>query len=311
MHAVLLDADTLNPDELDMSGLYNLPLQWSVFGATAPAEVAARIADASVILTNKVVLNAETLKAHAPHCRYIGVLATGMNNIDVEYCKHTNIKVANIEGYGTDAVAQHCLMLLLNLATSFSQYSDDVRQGKWEKSPHFCLLGHPVMEVAGKHLVIVGYGELGKRFAALAKALGMKVSVAARPGEPDDPRPSLDSLLPEADVVSLHCVLSEQTFHLMNAQRFSKMKRGAFIINTARGDLIDETALLAALRSGQLGGAGLDVLSTEPPDANHPLLHSGLANLIVTPHSAWLAKEARQRLVNIAVDHLQRFLSDL
>ena len=308
MKAVLLDADTLKPEELDISCLTDLPVSLTQYATTTADERKERVHDADIILVNKVVLDAEVLR-HAKQCKYIGVLATGTNNIDKDWCGQHGIEVANVEGYGTDAVAQHALMLLLNLSTSFAPYARDVNAGKWSAGPHFCLLDHPAMELAGKHLVIVGYGELGQRFAEMAKAMGMRVTVAARPGKADDDRPSLDSLLPDADVVSLHCLLTEDSHHLINAQRLSKMKPSAFLINTARGALIDEAALLQALKNGDIAGAGLDGLSTEPPPADHPLLNTGLPNLLITPHSAWVAKEARQRLVNIAAGRLSAFLS--
>ncbi len=308
MKAVLLDADTLKPEELDLTGLTALPISLTQYATTTADERIARIKDAEIILVNKVVLDAEVL-AHASACKYIGVLATGTNNIDKAYCQKQGIHVANVEGYGTDAVAQHALMLMLNLATSCPAYAADVDAGKWAAGPHFCLLDHPVMELAGKNLVIVGYGELGQRFAAMAKAMGMNVQVAARPGKSDDERPSLDALLPDADVVSLHCLLSEDSKHLINAERLKAMKPTALLVNTARGALIDEFALLNALKNGEILGAGLDGLSQEPPPADHPLLNTGLKNLLITPHSAWVAKEARQRLVNIATGHLKAFLS--
>ncbi len=308
MKAVLLDADSFKPEELDLTCLTDLPFELIQFPSTTAGERIERITDADIILVNKVVLDADVL-AHAKACKYIGVMATGTNNVDKAYCQEHGIHVANVEGYGTDAVAQHALMLMLNLATSCPAYSADVDAGKWSESPFFCLLDHPVMELAGKNLVIVGYGELGQRFAAMAKALGMNVLVAARPGNPDDTRPSLDELLPDADVISLHCLLSEDSARLINADRLKAMKPSALLINTARGGLIDEPALLHALKTGEIRGAGLDGLSVEPPPADHPLLITGLKNLLVTPHSAWVAKEARQRLLNIAAGHLKDFLS--
>ena len=244
----------------------------------------------------------------APRCRYIGILATGMNNVDLDYCKQRGITVNNVAGYGTDSVAQHTLMLMLNLATSALATMRQVQQGEWSQSPFFCLLDNPVIELAGKHLVIVGYGTLGQRVAELAKAFGMRVSVAARPGTQHTSRRPLDELLPEADVVSLHCQLSDDTAEMINAERLALMKPGAFLINTARGGLIDEQALLTALTQNQIGGAALDTLSVEPPPADHPLLNAQLPNLLITPHSAWAAKEARQRLITLAVNKLSAFL---
>ncbi|MEW9797809.1 D-2-hydroxyacid dehydrogenase [Alteromonas sp. CYL-A6] len=308
MQAVFLDAGSLNPDDLDTASLYALPVALTCYDDTPPAEVAARINHADIVITNKVMLTEAVLR-QAPRCRYIGITATGMNNVDLAWCRRAGVSVTNVAGYGTDAVAQHTLMLLLNLAARYDAYRRDVKAGAWSSSPHFCLLGHPVTELAGKQAVIVGYGTLGQRVAALYQALGMTVTVAARPGKRDDPRPALEALLPDADVVSLHCQLSEDTAQMMNAERFALMKSGCLLINTARGGLIDESALLDALHHGLLGGAALDVLSQEPPPASHPLLQYDNDNLIITPHNAWVARASRQRLLDGVVSNLADWLA--
>ena len=306
MRAVVLDSDSLGTD-LTLNEFESLPVTFSRYPTTTPEQVCERIRDADIVLVNKVVLNAEAL-GQAEKLRYVGVLATGTNNVDTEYCQQRGITVNNVDGYGTDSVAQHAMMLLLNLATSFTPTTLQVKQGDWSRSPFFCLLDNPVIELAGKHLIIVGYGTLGQRFAELARAFGMNVSVAARPGTISAERRALDDLLPEADVVSLHCQLSPQTDKLINAERLALMKPSALPINTARGGLIDEAALVTALNEGQIAGAALDTLSVEPPPADHPLLQLNLPNLLITPHSAWSAKEARQRLVQIAAARLQAFI---
>ena len=306
--SVFLDAETLGLDSLDTRALNQLNLSLTCYQQTSEANLLARIADADIILVNKVQLEGASL-CHAPHLKYIGVTATGTNNIDLEYCKKNGIRVQNVEGYGTDSVAQHTLMLLLNLATNFSQYQRDIKAGRWSKSPHFCLSQYDVMELAGKHAVIVGHGELGKRVEGLFKALGMQVSIAARPGNPNDTRPSLNTLLPKADVVSLHCPLTRDTENLINRDTLSLMKPTCFLINTARGGLIDEAALLQALKAQTIGGAALDVLSVEPPPENHPLMQASLPNLLITPHNAWIANASRQRLLNKAVEHLAAFIA--
>ena len=306
MRAVVLDGDSLGTD-LSLREFESLPITLTRYPTTSPEQINERICDAEIVLVNKVVLNADAL-AQAEKLRYVGVLATGTNNVDTKYCQQHGIRVNNVDGYGTDSVAQHAMMLLLNLATSFAPTTQQVKQGDWSRSPYFCLLDNPVIELAGKHLVIVGYGTLGQRFAELARAFGMKVSVAARPGTTSAERRALDDLLPEADVVSLHCQLSAQTEQLINAERLRLMKPTALLINTARGGLIDELALADALTNGQIGGAGLDTLSVEPPPADHPLLSLSLPNLIITPHSAWSAKEARQRLLKMAVAKLEQFI---
>ena len=305
---VFLDAETMDLPSLDTSALDKLNAEVTLYQQTHADEVAERIKNADAVLVNKVVLNAKDL-AQAEQLRYIGVTATGMNNIDRDYCEQAGITVQNVEGYGTDSVAQHTLTLLLNFATNFVAYQRDVKNQVWSASSHFCLLSHPVVELAGKHAVIVGHGELGKRVERLFKAMGMQVSIAARPGKKDDPRPSLASLLPNADVLSLHCPLTEDTDKLINADALLLMKPTAFLINTARGGLIDEEALYQALKNKQIGGAGLDVLSVEPPPVDHILLKASLPNLLVTPHNAWVGKGARQTLFNSVIAHLSAFLS--
>lgn len=310
-HVVFLDAETLDLATLDTSVLQKLNANVAIHEHTPAQDVSERIANADAVLVNKVVLDEEVLKS-VPQLKYIGVTATGMNNIDLEFCASNGIQVQNVEGYGTDSVAQHTLTLLLNLATRFVQYQQDVTKGKWSASPHFCLLEHPVIELAGKHAVIVGHGALGKRVEALFKAMGMRVSIAARLGnEGDDVRPSLESLLPSADVVSLHCPLTSENEKMINAKTLSLMKPTSFLINTARGGLVDEPALLEALKTHRIGGAGLDVLTVEPPPKDHILLNANLPNLLITPHNAWIGNAARQTLFNRAINHLESFLSSL
>ena len=304
---VFLDAETMDLSSLDTSALDSLNADVTLYQQTQMKDVSKRIQSVDAVLVNKVVLRADDLR-QAKQLRYIGVTATGMNNIDHDYCQHAGITVQNVEGYGTDSVAQHTLTLALNLATNFVAYQQDVRKQAWSASSHFCLLNHPVIELAGKHAVIVGHGELGKRVEALFKAMGMTVSIAARPGKKDDPRPSLVSLLPHADVISLHCPLTEDTDKLIDADMLSLMKPTAFLINTARGGLIDEEALYHALKNNHIGGAGLDVLSVEPPPVDHILLKEALPNLLVTPHNAWIGNGARQKLLDRAIAHLADFL---
>ncbi|QCZ95060.1 D-2-hydroxyacid dehydrogenase [Salinimonas iocasae] len=306
MKGVILDMASLKPDDLDLASLEALPVSWTYFDNTAANEVNARIKDAQIILTNKVVLSEQNL--NDSQCRYIGVLATGMNNVDTDYCQAHDIRVANVEGYGTGSVVQHALMLLLNLTTSFVRYNQSVNASRWQQSEHFCLLDFPITELRDKHLVIVGSGQLGSGFARVCQALGMRVSFSARPGSSDDPRPPLDDLLSQADVVSLHCPATRDTENLINKAALEKMKPSTFLINTARGTLVDEHALAEALRSGSIAGAGLDVLSTEPPSSDNPLLAEPLDNLIITPHSAWGATESRQRLLDKAVSNIEQFL---
>lgn len=306
MKGVILDMASLKPDDLDLASLEALPVNWTYFDNTPPEKVNARIDGAQIILTNKVVLGADNLKDS--QCQYIGVLATGMNNVDTDFCNNNGVSVANVEGYGTGSVVQHALMLLLNLTTSFLRYNQAVKTSRWQEAEHFCLLDYPISELRDKHLVIVGSGQLGSGFARVCQALGMRVSFSARPGSSDDPRPPLNDLLSDADVVSLHCPATPDTENLINKAVLDKMKSSAFLINTARGTLVDEHALAEALRSGSIAGAGLDVLSTEPPSSDNPLLAEPLDNLIITPHSAWGATESRQRLLEKAVSNIEQFL---
>lgn len=306
--AVILDLDTFKPSELDLTPLLSLPLDWQCYGMTSPAELSQRILGAEVVMTNKVVLDSESIGA-ASCLKYIGVMATGMNNVDIQAAKDKGISCTNVAGYGTPSVVQHTLLLMLNLATNFIGYQNSVSQGDWQASNTFCLLHNPIYELAGKHLVILGYGELGQAVEKLALAFGMRVTVATRPGGiPTEQRPAFDEVLGEADFVSLHCLLSEQTEGLINECRLAAMKSSAFLINTARGPLLDEIALLKALQKGTIAGAAIDVMVTEPPGKDNALLNAKLPNLIVTPHNAWASIESRQRLLNIAAKNLSQWL---
>ncbi|WP_026376110.1 D-2-hydroxyacid dehydrogenase [Aestuariibacter salexigens] len=311
MKAAILDLDTLHPDDLDLSAMHTLPVTWQCFDATSPEQTMQRLKDVDVVLSNKVRIDRQHFEQH-PRLRYVGVLATGTNNIDLQAARDHGVVVNNVNAYGTPSVVQHTLMLMLLLAGNYKAYQQDIAEGGWSASSSFCLMQHPMTELAGKHLVILGYGELGQGVASAAKALGMKVTVAASlRDDADDDRLPLDVLLPEADFVSVHCLLSEKTERLFNAERFSLMKTGCFFINTARGGLVDESALLEALQCGHLGGAGLDVLSEEPPPEGHPLLSASLPNLIITPHNAWATKQARQRLFDQALAKLRDHLPTL
>ena len=308
MKAVLLDADSLGTD-IDLAPLREQLESLEVHPTSTPAEARERLAGADVAIVNKVVLDADTLNA-LPSLRHVCVLATGTNNIDMEVAKERGIRVDNVNAYGTASVAQHTLMLILALATRLPQYQRDVAEGRWGESPFFCLMDHPTLQLEGKHLVLVGQGELGSKVAALAEAFGMRVSFSARPGnEANDRRPALAELLPEADVVSLHCPLTEHSRHLLNADNLKTIKKGALLVNCARGGVIDEEAALAALREGQLGGLAVDVLPAEPPRDGHALIdavnESPRLNLLVTPHSAWITPEARQNIVKLTVDNLR------
>lgn len=306
MKAVILDAATLGED-IDFSPLKPLVDTLEVYPHTAKEDVTGRLREAEVAIVNKVPLTAATLEA-LPALKLISVLATGTNNIDTEATRRLGIQVRNVAGYGTASVAQHTLMLMLALAARLPLYQRDVRAGEWQRSDQFCLLDHPTLQLADKRLVLVGRGNLGRRVAELAGALGMVVSFAARPGnEATDDRPPLRELAPAADVISLHCPLTPETRHLVDGELLTRLHPGTLLINCARGGIVDEEAALAALRAGRLGGLAVDVLPEEPPRNGHPLLDA-LAeplNLIVTPHNAWIAPEARQRIVALTADNLK------
>ena len=308
MRAVLLDRATLGHD-VDLSTLTSMDFDWEVYDQTLPEQVNERISSAAVVLSNKVVLRNEEMTS-AQGLRYIGVLATGTNNIDLEAARERSIAVSNIQAYGTPSVAQHTLAMILSLATSLPRYSRLSSDGTWANSNMFCVMDRPVMELSGKTLLIVGYGELGRAVGRLAEAFGMHVLVARVPGSEssDQGRVSLDEGLARADVVSLHCPLTERTRNMIGARRLGFMKPHALLINTARGGLVEEHSLVTALKSGKLGGAGFDVLVEEPPVNGSPLLSADIDNLIVTPHSAWLARESRQRLVEMAAENLAAFV---
>lgn len=308
MKAVILDAASLG-DDIDLAPLRAEVETLDVHDLTAPEERLARLEDAEIAITNKVVLDGELLDS-LPRLKLICVLATGTNNIDMAAAERLGISVRNVTAYGTSSVAQHTLMLTLALANRLPLYQRDVAEGRWGQSPFFCLLGHPTLELAGKRLVIVGRGELGQAVGRLAEAFGMEVVFAARPGsEGSDERPALTDLAPGADVLSLHCPLTDETRHLVDDALLARMKPGAILVNCARGGIIDEEAALAALRDGRLGGLGVDVLPKEPPRDGHPLIDAMAEplNLIVTPHNAWISPEARANVVRLTVENLRNW----
>ncbi|MEX0655492.1 MAG: D-2-hydroxyacid dehydrogenase [Phycisphaeraceae bacterium] len=287
--------------------------QLTVHDRTSDDQIVTRAQGVPVLLTNKTPLAADTL-AQLPDLRYVGVLATGTNVVDLDAAGERNITVTNVPGYSTDSVAQHAVALLLALVNHVAGHDAAVRDGQWQRSGDFSFTVAPLTELAGKTLGIVGLGAIGQRVARIGDALGMRLAAASR--RPDAPRPGMegldvqhmpvDDLLATADVLTLHCPLTPDTHHLLDADRLARMKSHAIVLNTGRGPLIDEPALAAALHAGQLGGAGLDVLASEPPDAHNPLLTA--PNCFITPHIAWATREARTRLMQIAADNLHAYL---
>lgn len=307
MKAVFLDADTLGND-VDLSPIEAVTGEMVKHPRTSPEQVQARIRGFDTVLVNKVVLSREHFEA-CPELKTIAVVATGLNNIDKEAAKDHNVTVMNVTNYGRSTVAQHTMALILALATRLVDYDKDVRAGRWGQSSMFCLMDYPIMELEGRTLGVVGYGDLGRGVVERAKAFGMNILLGARPGQTAGevdgyPRIPMDELLPKVDVLSLHCLLTDDTRNMIGASELKMMKKEALLINTSRGGLVDEQALADALRAGTIGGAGFDVLTEEPPRNGNPLLADDIPNLIVTPHSAWASREARQRIVDITARNL-------
>jgi glycerate dehydrogenase len=303
---VFLDRDTLMAD-VRRPGFEHT---WSEYPATSEQEVALRLRGATVAITNKVPLRAETI-AQLPDLKMVAVAATGTDNVDLAACRARAIVVSNIRNYSVVAVPEHCFTLMLALRRNLRAYIADVEAGRWEKSSRFCLLDHPIGDLAGSRLGIVGYGALGKKVAQIARAFGMEVCVASRSPvtDPDVTSLPLDELLRTSDVVSLHLPLTEQTRHMIGARELASMKRSALLINTGRGGLVDEAALAEALVNGVIAGAGFDVLSKEPPDADNPLLKLRLPNFILTPHVAWASAGAMQTLADMLVDNIEAWVA--
>lgn len=312
MKAVILDAISMG-DNLDFTALQNSVAEFVRFDETADNEIVSRIGDAHIVIVNKVVID-RAIMEQCPNLKLISLTATGTNNIDLEAAKDHHIRVCNVIQYGRTTLVQHTFCLILALSQNLLAFIDDVKKGAWNQSASFCLMGHPIRELEGKTLGIIGYGDLGQGVADLGKAFGMNILVASLPGRESSPTDSstiarvpLDTLLENADVISLHCLLSDRTKHLISHAEFEKMKPEAIIINTARGGLVDENALVDALVKGKIAGAATDVLSQEPPIHGNPLLDLNLPNLIVTPHCAWTSQEARQRLLDKTADNILDF----
>lgn len=305
LHAVFLDSATL--DDLDFSPLRACFASLTLHSASTPEQIIERLQGAQVAISNKAPLT-EQVFAACPDLRLVLVSATGTNNVDLAAARARGITVCNCQGYGTASVAQHCLALMLALATRLPDYQAAIRAGRWQQASQFCLLDFPIMELNGKTLGILGHGELGSAVGRLGEAFGMRVLIGQLPGRAARPGyVPLDELLTRVDVLSLHCPLTEQTRNLIGARELALLKPGALLINTARGGLVDEQALADALRSGHLGGAASDVLSEEPPRNDNPLLAPDIPRLILTPHSAWGSREARQRIIEQLAENARAF----
>ncbi len=309
MQIVVLDGFTLNPGDLSWDGLEQLG-SCAVHDRTPANQIIERAGEAEIVLTNKTVLGRETILA-LPKLKYIGVLATGYNVVDIAAAKERGIPVTNIPDYGTHSVAQFTFALLLELAHHVGHHAQTVRDGRWMRSADFCYWDYPLIELHGLTFGVIGFGKIGRAVAKLADAFGMKVLVHNRSRPKDLPAHfelvALDDLLSRSDVVSLHCPLTPENKQFINAERLARMKPSAFLLNTSRGPLLDERAVADALNSGKIAGAGLDVLSVEPPKADNPLLSA--KNCFVTPHIAWATRAARARLMDIALENIRTFLA--
>lgn len=309
MKIVVLDGFTLNPGDLSWEELKTLG-PCNIFDRTSPDQLLNRAAGAEIVLTNKVVLTGETLTA-LPALRYVGVLATGYNVVDTAAAHARGITVTNVPDYSTRSVAQLTFALLLELTHHAGHHAQSVRAGRWHRSADFCYWDFSLLELDGLTMGIVGFGRIGHEVAKLAQAFGLNVLVHSRTRPTELPSGaefvSLETLLRRSDIVSLHCPLTPETSGLVNSTRLALMKPTALLINTSRGLLVDEPALAAALNSGRLAGAAVDVLSTEPPADANPLLTA--SNCLVTPHIAWATQAARRRLMQIAVGNLRAFLA--
>ncbi|MES1929688.1 glycerate dehydrogenase [Salinisphaera dokdonensis CL-ES53] len=307
MQGCFLDAGSMG-DGLTWSSLESSVESWHWHHNTTRETVAERLQGVDIAVTNKVVLDAETI-AGADRLKLICVAATGFNNVDTAAAAEHGIPVVNVTGYATPAVSQHVLSLMLAHATRWASYDAAVKRGDWSAGQFFCLLDYPIEELDGQTLGLVGHGELGQAVARLAEAFGMQVLVAERPGATTvrEGRVAIDEVFERADMISLHCPLTEDTRHLINADALARMKNSAFLINTARGAIVDSEALIEALRNGTIAGAALDVLDQEPPPADHPLLDPSIPNLIVTPHTAWGSRGARQRMLEGVAANIDAF----
>lgn len=312
MNITVLDGFTLNPGDLSWEELEKLG-NVTIYDKTLPEEIVARAENAEIVLTNKTVLTKETIAA-LPKMRYIGTLATGYNTVDIAAAAERNIPVCNIPAYSTDSVAQLIFAMILEMTMNIAAHDRDVKAGGWCRSPHFCYRVTAVEELRGKTLGIIGFGSIGQRTAELGAAFGMKIVYFNRsPKQPTSPylkeavAVSLDELLKQADFISLNVPQTEATAAMVNTAFLSKMKSGARLINTGRGGLVDEQAVADALKTGRLSGYATDVLSTEPPAADNPLLNA--PNTFITPHIAWQSTEARNRLMTIAVANVKAFLN--
>ncbi|CAA0081218.1 Glycerate dehydrogenase [Zhongshania aliphaticivorans] len=310
MHGVFLDTDSFSPSDIHWQGLKDSIESSEIYAHTLATETAARIANADIIFTNKVHINRDHF-AHAKNLKLIVVLATGTNNIDLVAAAEHKVTVCNNIAYSTTALVEHSAMLMLALMRQLSSYHHSVQQGKWQQHDQFCMLNPPIRELRGKTLGIIGYGASGKGVADFGRAMGMNIlawqSCRSQASHQQPPRLPLTELLPQCDIVSIHCPLTSETKHLIDYAALTLMKPSAMLINTARGGIVHEHDLAHALNQGLLAGAAVDVLSEEPPRNGNPLLDCHHPNLIITPHNAWASCESRQVLIDQSIEIVKAF----
>ncbi|HKO35561.1 MAG TPA: D-2-hydroxyacid dehydrogenase [Pyrinomonadaceae bacterium] len=288
----------------------NFDHEWVEYADTLPPEVVERVQSASIIISNKLSLG-ELQLAHAPDVKLIAIAATGSDCVDLDYCRRRGITVCNVRGYAVNSVPEHVLMLILALRRNLLLYRQDVQSRKWQQSKQFCLLSYPLNDIKGSTIGIIGYGSIGRSMAQLGESVGMKVLIAEHKNAKSirAGRTAFDEVLAQSDVVTLHCPLTDETRDMFGRREFEMMKRGALLINTARGALIQDEALIATLREGLIAGGASDVLREEPPREGSPLLDLNMANFIVTPHVAWASDEAMQALADKVIDNLEAFVA--
>lgn len=284
--------------------------EWIEYGETLPSQIVERLAEASIVISNKLALRAADL-SQLPQLKLIAIAATGSDCVDLDYCRKHGIAVCNVRGYAVNSVPEHVLMLILALRRNLLAYRDDVLQGKWQQSKQFCLLSHELHDISGSTLGIVGYGSIGKAMARLGESVGMRVLISEHKNAASirEGRVAFVEILRRSDVISLHCPLTTETHNLIGRAEFGMMKREALLINTARGALVEDAALVEALQEGTIAGAGFDVLREEPPVNGSPLLELSLPHFIVTPHVAWASNEAVQALADQVIDNIEAFVA--
>ena len=312
LKGVFLDRDSMDSGDLDFGPIDSVLSQWQYYNETSQDHVLERIRGVDVVVANKVCINASHFEK-SDQLKLICVAATGTNNIDLGAAKKNGTTVCNVTGYATPSVVQHVFSLILALTTRYNEYQQAVKNGEWVRSKHFCLLNYPIAELAGKTMGIIGYGVLGKAVAEIAKAFGMSILVARRSNSAlqsqDVSRVDLSYLLTNSDVVSIHCPLTPETIGLIGESELKRMKPSAFLINTARGGIVDEQALVSAIVNREIAGAGFDVLAMEPPEPENHLLKLDDPSLIITPHIAWASQESRQRLLDEIVINIKAYLA--